>query len=180
MLTLCMFVYARTCWCTPPWIPLARCPRSTAPFDRFTSLGRSTKPDRCLRQLAPPTLIPSIALSPSRYFVLLFSDVLHVGDAIDVEKVTPKLLQIRTGRGKSLESLEDPTERTHHTFSAENTHTTFHYNQPQVGWRPRSYDDGDITPTNETGLFYEGGGTLPRPRGIIRPRQIAKITAKVR
>lgn len=110
----------------------------------------------------------------------LFSYVRHVGDAFDVEKVTSRLLQIRTGRGKSLESLEDPTERTHHTFSTENTHTTFHYNQPQVGWRPRSYDDGDITPTNETGLFYEGGGTLPRPRGIIRPRQIAKITAKVR
>lgn len=87
-------------------------------------------------------------------------------------------IKIRTGRGKSLESLEDPTERTHHTFSAENTQT-FYYNQP-IGWRPRSYDDGDITPTNETGLLYEGGGTLPRPRGIIRPRPIAKITAKAR
>ncbi|XP_066250683.1 caskin-2 isoform X2 [Euwallacea similis] len=60
----------------------------------------------------------------------------------------------------------------------ENTQT-FYYNQPS-GWRPRSYDDGDITPTNESGLFYEGGGTLPRPRGIIRPRPIAKITAKAR
>lgn len=48
------------------------------------------------------------------------------------------------------------------------------------GWRPRSYDDGDITPTNESGLFYEGGGTLPRPRGVIRPRPVAKIVAKAR
>ncbi|KAL1517015.1 hypothetical protein ABEB36_000836 [Hypothenemus hampei] len=88
-------------------------------------------------------------------------------------------IKIRTGRGKSLESLEDPTERTHHTFSPENTQT-FYYNQPLGGYRPRSYDDGDITPTNETGLLYEGGGTLPRPRGIIRPRPIAKITAKAR
>ncbi|ERL89619.1 hypothetical protein D910_06984 [Dendroctonus ponderosae] len=87
-------------------------------------------------------------------------------------------IKIRTGRGKSLESLEDPTERTHHTFSAENTQT-FYYNQP-TGWRPRSYDDGDITPTNESGLLYEGGGTLPRPRGIIKVRPIAKITAKAR
>ncbi|XP_060534827.1 caskin-2 isoform X2 [Cylas formicarius] len=86
--------------------------------------------------------------------------------------------QIRTGRGKSLESLEDPTERTHHTFSQDNTHT-FYYQQ-SIGWRPRSYDDGDITPTNESGLLYEGGGTLPRPRGVIRPRPIAKITAKAR
>lgn len=88
------------------------------------------------------------------------------------------MLQIRTGRGKSLESLEDPNERTHHTFNAENTQT-FYYQQP-IGWRPRSYDDGDITPTNETVLLYEGGGTLPRPRGVIRPRPIAKIAAKAR
>ncbi|XP_076271993.1 CRK like proto-oncogene, adaptor protein isoform X3 [Rhynchophorus ferrugineus] len=87
-------------------------------------------------------------------------------------------IKIRTGRGKSLESLEDPTERTHHTFSADNTQT-FYYQQP-AGWRVRSYDDGDITPTNETALLYEGGGTLPRPRGIIRPRPIAKIPAKAR
>lgn len=49
-----------------------------------------------------------------------------------------------------------------------------------MGWRPRSYDDGDITPTNETSLSYEGGGTLPRPRGLVRPRPVAKITAKTR
>ncbi|XP_072379129.1 uncharacterized protein ckn isoform X5 [Diabrotica undecimpunctata] len=85
--------------------------------------------------------------------------------------------QIRTGRGKSLESLEDPSERTHHTFTADN-HQTVYY-QP-IGWRTRSYDDGDITPTNESALLYEGGGTLPRPRGIIRPRPIAKIAAKAR
>ncbi|CAH0545872.1 unnamed protein product [Brassicogethes aeneus] len=88
-------------------------------------------------------------------------------------------IQIRTGRGKSLESLEDPNERTHHTFNAENTQT-FYYQQPMGGWRPRSYDDGDITPTNESGLMYEGGGTLPRPKGVIRPRPIAKIAAKAR
>lgn len=73
-----------------------------------------------------------------------------------------------------MESLEDPNERTHHTFSAENTQT-FYYQS--VGWRPRSYDDGDITPTNETAIAYEGGGTLPRPRGLVRPRPVAKITA---
>ncbi|CAH2036946.1 unnamed protein product, partial [Iphiclides podalirius] len=73
--------------------------------------------------------------------------------------------QIRHPRGKSLESLEDPSERTSHsTFSPEAC-----YGQ----WR-RSYDDGDITPTNEA---YEGGGTLPRPRGLVRPRPVAKIQA---
>ncbi|XP_044732394.1 caskin-2 isoform X2 [Chrysoperla carnea] len=86
-------------------------------------------------------------------------------------------IKIRGGRGKSLESLEDPNERsTHHTFSSENTQT-FYYQPAAGGWRPRSYDDGDITPTNEVAaLIYEGGGgTLPRPRGLVRPRPIAKI-----
>ncbi|XP_032524619.1 caskin-2 isoform X2 [Danaus plexippus] len=77
--------------------------------------------------------------------------------------------QIRHPRGKSLESLEDPTERTSHTtFSPE---AGFYYGGQ---WR-RSYDDGDITPTNDSS--YEGGGTLPRPRGLVRPRPVAKIQA---
>ncbi|KAI8040062.1 uncharacterized protein LOC128254405 isoform X1 [Drosophila gunungcola] len=45
-------------------------------------------------------------------------------------------------------------------------------NAPGIGWR-RSYDDGDITPTNDATreLLYEqeGGGTLPRQqRGILQ------------
>ncbi|XP_013143297.1 PREDICTED: caskin-2 isoform X1 [Papilio polytes] len=79
-------------------------------------------------------------------------------------------IQIRHPRGKSLESLEDPSERTSHTtFSPE---AGFYYGGGQ--WR-RSYDDGDITPTNDSS--YEGGGTLPRPRGLVRPRPVAKIQA---
>ncbi|XP_041978006.1 caskin-2 isoform X2 [Aricia agestis] len=78
-------------------------------------------------------------------------------------------IQIRHPRGKSLESLEDPSERSSHTtFSPE---AGFYYGGQ---WR-RSYDDGDITPTNDSS--YEGGGTLPRPRGLVRPRPVAKIQA---
>lgn len=81
-----------------------------------------------------------------------------------------KTLQIRHPRGKSLESLEDPSERSSHTtFSPD---AGFYYGGGQ--WR-RSYDDGDITPTNDSS--YEGGGTLPRPRGLVRPRPVAKIQA---
>ncbi|XP_066138627.1 caskin-2 isoform X5 [Euwallacea fornicatus] len=80
--------------------------------------------------------------------------------------------------GKRISSDSNRIYSTQIRTGRENTQT-FYYNQPS-GWRPRSYDDGDITPTNESGLFYEGGGTLPRPRGIIRPRPIAKITAKAR
>ncbi|XP_034247597.1 caskin-2 isoform X2 [Thrips palmi] len=89
-------------------------------------------------------------------------------------------IKIRGGRGKSLESLEDGSEVTHHTFSPENTQTFYYQHaQPAVpGWR-RSYDDGDLTPTNELAsmALHEGGGTLPRPRGPGRPRPVAKVTA---
>lgn len=75
-------------------------------------------------------------------------------------------------RGKSLESLEDvplgyppsPAPQSHH---------------PQIlDWRPRSYDDGDLTPTNDHAIIIEniGGGTLPRPRHcLVRPRPVAKV-----
>ncbi|XP_023315726.1 caskin-2 isoform X2 [Trichogramma pretiosum] len=83
---------------------------------------------------------------------------------------------ITSSRGKSLESLEDvplgyppspaPQAPPHH---------------PQIlDWRPRSYDDGDLTPTNDHAVILEniGGGTLPRPRHcLVRPRPVAKIQA---
>lgn len=83
-----------------------------------------------------------------------------------------------------MESLEDASERvTHLTFSPDNTQAYYctHVNVNQPGmqtWR-RSYDDGDITPTNEAVILgsYEGGGTLPRPRGLVKPRPVAKISA---
>ncbi|XP_037293871.1 caskin-2 isoform X3 [Manduca sexta] len=88
--------------------------------------------------------------------------------SLDFPRIQPG--QIRHPRGKSLESLEDPSERTSHTtFSPD---AGFYYGAGQ--WR-RSYDDGDITPTNDSS--YEGGGTLPRPRGLVRPRPVAKIQA---
>lgn len=93
-------------------------------------------------------------------------------------------LQIRQPRGKSLESLEDASERnTHLTFSPENPQTYYcthvNMNQPNLQTWRRSYDDGDITPTNEAAILgsYEGGGTLPRPRGLVKPRPVAKISA---
>lgn len=55
------------------------------------------------------------------------------------------------------------------------------------GWRQRSYEDGDVTPVSEhshqllpQGQNVPGGGTLPRPRGTVKPRPVAKISAKTR
>ncbi|XP_043790085.1 caskin-1 isoform X2 [Apis laboriosa] len=47
-----------------------------------------------------------------------------------------------------------------------------------IEWRPRSFEDGDLTPTNDTSVVDAGGGTLPRPRHcLVRPRPVAKVTA---
>ncbi|XP_058809668.1 caskin-1 isoform X2 [Phymastichus coffea] len=75
-------------------------------------------------------------------------------------------------RGKSLESLED-VPLGYPPSPAPQTHA------PQIlDWRPRSYDDGDLTPTNDHhAIVIEniGGGTLPRPRHcLVRPRPVAK------
>lgn len=82
--------------------------------------------------------------------------------------------QVGNPRGKSLESLKEGANNMGGTSS-------FLPGVPQqlpvFGWKYRSYDDGDITPTNETLAFHEGGGTLPRPRGLVRPRPVAKIPA---
>lgn len=104
-------------------------------------------------------------------------------------------MQLRQPRGKSLESLEDSTDRserssgTHLTFTRPheyyNTMTTgqgqyIGANLQNMPWR-RSYDDGDITPTNEIAIgCCEGGGTLPRQRcAIPRSRPIAKVQANL-
>lgn len=73
-------------------------------------------------------------------------------------------------RGKSLESLED-MPLTYPPSPAPPTHP------PQtVEWRPRSYEDGDLTPTNENAVIESSGGTLPRPRHcLVRPRPVAKV-----
>ncbi|XP_058979601.1 uncharacterized protein LOC131802889 isoform X2 [Musca domestica] len=112
------------------------------------------------------------------------------------------LIKVRQPRGKSLESLEDihdNSTRSHLTFSHYTTTDYGHFAHPSqiqqqqalqqhpqhhlqqvslvggagsTNWR-RSYDDGDITPTNDAAtreLMYEdGGGTLPRQqRGILQ------------
>ncbi|XP_011350692.1 caskin-1 isoform X2 [Ooceraea biroi] len=79
----------------------------------------------------------------------------------------------RTGsRGKSLESLED-APLGYPPSPAPASHP-----QPLVDWRPRSFEDGDLTPTNDASVVDAGGGTLPRPRHcLVRPRPVAKVTA---
>lgn len=104
-------------------------------------------------------------------------------------------VQVRSsGRGRSIESLEEPIYGTYQTFHPESRMpliqgpmslgslpprpfppTTLGSSHPQ-----RSMDDGDITPTNEYANNYEGGGTLPRPRTANKLRPVAKVTAKTR
>lgn len=160
----------------------------------------------------------------------------------------PPISQLRQPRGKSLESLEDPSERgngrtcigppldghlafvrptqsaavvtaataadlyySNNSGSHQSTvvgslapaigfvgggqyahggyhHQTGNNSQQQPPWR-RSYDDGDITPTNEmSGIAHnccdfsqQGGGTLPRHHrgGPPRQRPVAKVMANL-
>uniref|UniRef100_A0A336M3Z6 CSON008316 protein n=1 Tax=Culicoides sonorensis TaxID=179676 RepID=A0A336M3Z6_CULSO len=115
------------------------------------------------------------------------------------------LIKLRQPPGKSLDTIEDAQEAqrasSHFTF---NRHTMLpqdaaYYTHPGIHpqtmmnvlpmqysgllnqnntWR-RSYDDGDITPTNENFICTEGGGTLPRHNrsGINRSRPVAKVIA---
>lgn len=72
-------------------------------------------------------------------------------------------------RGKSLESLED-APLGYPPSPAPTSHP-----QP-LDWRPRSFEDGDLTPTNDASYVDAGGGTLPRPRHcLVRPRPVAKV-----
>ncbi|XP_075230540.1 CRK like proto-oncogene, adaptor protein isoform X2 [Lycorma delicatula] len=93
-------------------------------------------------------------------------------------------IKIRGGRGKSLESLEEGMSGGGGGVvgglgvgGLGGTSSFVPAMPPPAGWRPRSFDDGDITPTNESLPLHEGGGTLPRPRGLVRPRPVAKIPA---
>ncbi|XP_034936267.1 caskin-2 isoform X2 [Chelonus insularis] len=78
----------------------------------------------------------------------------------------------RGPRGKSLESLED-APLAYPPSPAPTSHIE------SIGWRPRCFEDGDVTPTNEVSSIIEAGGnTLPRPRHcLVRPRPVAKVTA---
>lgn len=93
-------------------------------------------------------------------------------------------IKIRGARGKSLESLEEGINSLS-TCGGGVVGGTSSFTNPADyptspsglgGWR-RSYDDADITPTNENVPVHQGGGTLPRPRGLVRPRLIAKVPA---
>ena len=80
-------------------------------------------------------------------------------------------------RGKSLESLED-APLTYPPSPAPASHAVV---TDPIGWRPRCFEDGDLTPTNEasTTTVDAGGGTLPRPRHcLVRPRPVAKVTTR--
>ena len=108
--------------------------------------------------------------------------------------------QIHGDRGKSLESLDESSSHqnviTHRTFLPQsNGDNNFFYQQP-VGlvanpniWKhqqqQRSFEDSDLTPTSDqstiSNVSFEisanSGATLPRPRGLVKPRQVAKISA---
>lgn len=137
-------------------------------------------------QLPSPTIIPTARVSwdDSKSYGISEPYFTCTGSNHECNDVV--LIKVRQPRGKSLESLEDihdNSTRSHLTFSHYTTTDYGHFTQPQgarvlsnpagnMTWR-RSYDDGDITPTNEAArelMYEEGGGTLPRQRGNAADR----------
>uniref|UniRef100_A0A0A9ZHV5 Caskin-2 n=1 Tax=Lygus hesperus TaxID=30085 RepID=A0A0A9ZHV5_LYGHE len=82
-------------------------------------------------------------------------------------------IKIRGIRGKSLESLEGG-EADCNSGVVGGTSSFTGAGQWVHGSR-RCFEDGDITPTNEVFPLHQGGGTLPRPRALLKPRPQAKL-----
>lgn len=137
-------------------------------------------------QLPSPTIMPTARVSWDDSKSYGISDPYFTCTGHNHECNDVVLIKVRQPRGKSLESLEDihdNSTRSHLTFSHYTTTDYGHFTQPQgarvlsnptgnMSWR-RSYDDGDITPTNEAVrelMYEEGGGTLPRQRGNAADR----------
>jgi len=81
----------------------------------------------------------------------------------------PDVVAIQVHRNRSTEDIR--------AVNALTNQQTFY----KPGWRQRSYEDGDITPVSEhPSCHAPGGGTLPRPRNTVKPRPVAKISAKSR
>ncbi|XP_063705295.1 uncharacterized protein LOC134834512 isoform X2 [Culicoides brevitarsis] len=129
----------------------------------------------------------------------------RVKDIISGKVASPGITphgQLRQPPGKQLDTIEDAQEAqrasSHFTFNRHTMQDAAYYSHPGMQqsmmnvlpmqysgllnqnntWR-RSYDDGDITPTNENFICTEGGGTLPRHNrsGINRSRPVAKVVA---
>ncbi|XP_073976891.1 CRK like proto-oncogene, adaptor protein isoform X5 [Rhodnius prolixus] len=98
---------------------------------------------------------------------------LRAGKTFPPTPFTPT--HIRGGRGKSLESLEGGDGDIMVPVGGTSSFTGTGGGSSQWGGARRSFEDGDITPTNEVFPLHQGGGTLPRPRALLKPRPQAKI-----
>lgn len=96
----------------------------------------------------------------------------------------PDVVTVNNNRNGNVHYAEEPVYGTCQTFlpaSAVQFNSKPQLSLQTNGFIQRSYDDGDITPTNESvGLYESGGGTLPRPRNAAKYRPVAKVTAKTR
>ncbi|XP_073976890.1 CRK like proto-oncogene, adaptor protein isoform X4 [Rhodnius prolixus] len=101
----------------------------------------------------------------------------YITDIVPIKNTERKVceLTIRGGRGKSLESLEGGDGDIMVPVGGTSSFTGTGGGSSQWGGARRSFEDGDITPTNEVFPLHQGGGTLPRPRALLKPRPQAKI-----
>ncbi|XP_049523331.1 caskin-1 isoform X2 [Dermacentor silvarum] len=107
-------------------------------------------------------------------------------------------MQVRSpNRGRSLESLEDggPAYQSHSSAPYQPQYQGYHHNPPPYhapqsdwyhmvsSWRQHGYDtDSEVVRQVSHGYDYgyepDGTATLHRPRGLVKPRPVAKVAAR--
>ncbi|KAB7497451.1 Caskin-2 [Armadillidium nasatum] len=162
--------------------------------DPIHSISRPADPGGSL-YCRPQTVIPEGDVSsyhPSQMH-LRYPVPYHPADRIVQSGVNatihyrPDVVPLKIHGNGSARTSEEPIYGTYLTFFPPQRQAGFN-NLPLrpslplgSGVHPqRSLDDGDITPTNEMVLRFEGGGTLPRPRAANKYRPVAMVTAKTR
>lgn len=138
-------------------------PTPRAPSGEMRDLPLSTFQHRTSAPASHYAVPPSVA----RQYAPVEQRTVYYGQQATYR---PDVVAIQVHRNRSSEDVRIQEAPGQHTFY-------------KPGWRQRSYEDGDATPGAETHLQQQnvpGGGTLPRPRGTVKPRPVAKISAKTR
>ncbi|KAK2726935.1 hypothetical protein QYM36_007694 [Artemia franciscana] len=92
----------------------------------------------------------------------------------------PDIIAIQVHNTADGNSVERPQR--HQSFYAPEDPRTSKQSQPNSHWRRRSYEEGDISPRQESVTLPSiceqyTSGTLPRQRGQVKVRPVAKIAA---
>lgn len=164
----------------------------------------STPQLRTFRQQSPPRTGNFYRAGSGDSLILQqqhFSGPFHHQPGGDLYQHDFVSMQVRSpNRGRSLESLEDggPAYQSHSSAPYQPQYQAYHHNPPYQphhnpqhsdwyhmvsSWRQHGYDtDSEVVRQVSHGYDYgyepDGTATLHRPRGLVKPRPVAKVAAR--